>query len=217
MLRTKVKASSVTNLTDARYFAAWGAEWLGFDLRQGSDTSVQPQLVHAIKGWVDGVEILGEFDLETASEILTTAELLELNKVQLGMFSELETAIEVQSKVPIIKEIVLEKNSTFHALEDLLENFAPYTLAFLIDFEKNNITWDQVKSGQPFNSIQLKTICEQYQVLLSMPFSSPNILEEVLSDIQPFGINLKGGEEEKVGYKSFDELDELFEALEDGS
>ena len=50
MLKTKVKASSITNLTDARYFAAWGVNWLGFDLRQGSDTYVQPQLVHAIKG-----------------------------------------------------------------------------------------------------------------------------------------------------------------------
>ena len=215
MLKTKVKASSVTNLTDARYFAAWGVNWLGFDLRQGSTTYVQPQLVHAIKEWVDGVEIVGEFDLESATEIQTTAEMLGLNAVQLGMLSPLETAMEVQQKYPIIKEIVIEASSNFDNLESLLEDFASHTVAFLVDFEKNNISWEHLKNGHPITISQLETLCTNFPVLLNAPWANTKVLEDVLTNVQPLGIALKGGEEEKVGYKSFDELDDIFEVLED--
>lgn len=214
MLRTKVKASSVTNLTDARYFAAWGVDWLGFDLQMGSETYVQPQLVHAIKEWVDGVEIVGEFGLEPATEILTTAKMLGLNRVQLSMFSTIETALEVQNNIPIIKEIIVEKNSLVKDINQLLEEFSHCTFAFLLNFEKNNITWESLMDEQILNIDDLQAICDNYPILLSIPFSSPTTLEQVLSTLQLLGINLKGGEEEKVGYKSFDELDELFEALE---
>ena len=39
-------------------------------------------------------------------------------------------------------------------------------------------------------------------------------LNEMLETVQIHGLSLKGGEEEKVGYKSFDELDEVLDALE---
>jgi len=39
-------------------------------------------------------------------------------------------------------------------------------------------------------------------------------LSEILLLENLVGINVVGGEEEKVGVKSFDELDEIFEALE---
>lgn len=215
MLKTKVKASSITNLTDARYFSAWLLDWLGFDLRQGSSTYVQPQLVHAIKGWVDGVDIVGEFDLEPASEILTTAEMLGLNAVQLGMYSTQETAIEVQAKYPILKEIIIEASSDLQNIESLLEAFSPYTMAFIIDFEKNGITWEILNKNTSIDKGVLGKFCENYPVLLNFPWSDAQEVEEILSTLQPLGIILKGGEEEKVGYKSFDELDDIFDALQE--
>ncbi len=36
---------------------------------------------------------------------------------------------------------------------------------------------------------------------------------EAMDLLAPAGFNFTGGEEEKTGYKSFDELDELLEAL----
>ena len=39
-------------------------------------------------------------------------------------------------------------------------------------------------------------------------------LNEMLEKVQIHGLSLKGGEEEKVGFKSFDELDEIIDALE---
>jgi phosphoribosylanthranilate isomerase len=37
--------------------------------------------------------------------------------------------------------------------------------------------------------------------------------QEVLDDLQPAGVNLYGGDEEKVGVKSFDELDAFLEQV----
>ncbi len=53
MLNKKVIATEVTNLTDARYFAARGVQYLLFDL-----DNISIQKILEIKEWVEGPEIL---------------------------------------------------------------------------------------------------------------------------------------------------------------
>ena len=43
---------------------------------------------------------------------------------------------------------------------------------------------------------------------------SPTDLAAFVEELAPLGLSVRGGAEEKVGYKSFDELDDLFELLE---
>jgi phosphoribosylanthranilate isomerase len=38
-------------------------------------------------------------------------------------------------------------------------------------------------------------------------------LSEVQETLNSYGLNVTGGEEEKVGYKSFDDIDEIIEEL----
>jgi phosphoribosylanthranilate isomerase len=75
MLKTQVKASSITNLTDARYFAAWEVKWLGFNLDANAEDYIEPVKMKAMKEWVDGVEVVAEFGMQTASEIKQLATL----------------------------------------------------------------------------------------------------------------------------------------------
>ena len=210
MLKTKVKASSVTNLTDARYFAAWEAEWLGFNLDAGSESYVAPQVMQAIKEWVDGVKIVGEFSLQSAEEVLQAADLLELEAVQLGMYTP-DAALKAlhQEEVPVLLEIVLESIDGLSDVVQQMEEKAPFVHAFLLNFDKNGIAWEQMDLS---TKEKLKEICLRHPLILSMGFK-PDSLDEVLA-LQPYGISVQGGEEEKVGFKSFDELDELFEQLE---
>lgn len=213
MLRTKVKASAINNLTDARYFAALEVTWLGFRLDPGHEHYVQPQIVKAIREWVDGVEIVGEFELQTANDIRTAADLLELDAIQVGMFTPVETLIELQSSRPVIKEIVVEADTTSAVLEDTLEQFAPYCALFLLDFAKSGLNWADLQAGAYALTHQdLQSICAQYPILLAMDLS-PDGLRKVLDTLPVAGLCFTGGEEEKVGYKSFDELDELLEAI----
>lgn len=58
--QTEIIASGIANLTDARYFAAMGVQWMTFDLRD--DPRPSPELMHAIMDWVEGPDWLIEID-----------------------------------------------------------------------------------------------------------------------------------------------------------
>lgn len=213
MLRTKVKAGSITNLTDARYFAAWEVEWMGFNLDPASGAYVQPQTVKAIGEWIDGPKLTGEFNLQSADEIRTAVDMLELDAVQAGMFTNAATLIELQSPVPVIKEIVVEPGNSNAELRELFGEFAALAQIFLLDFGKNGMDWRQLKQQQNLSVDFVRELCAQYPVLLSLDFDEET-LDEVLDTLNPLGLSFTGSEEEKVGFKSFEDIDDLFEILE---
>jgi len=204
MLKIDVQASVITNLTDARYFAAREAKYLCFDL---SDGSVTPQAVAAIKEWVDGVEIVGAFTTEKVEEISKIAEYLSLDVVQLGVFYQLPD-IENLSKHKLAKQIIIEPNSDWQVYENELINLSSKVHHYLLDFYKSNIAWSDLT---PVQINQLKKWCLQYPIILNLPFQTDQLSE--LLQLAPHAIDLKGGEEEKVGFKSYDELDDILDLL----
>jgi phosphoribosylanthranilate isomerase len=214
MLKTKIKAGGITNLTDARYFAAREVEWLGFDLSPGSENYIEPGQMLAIREWVDGVKIVGTFNLETTEYIQSAVSELGLDAVQLSMVAADNTIRELAADLPLIKEIVPEY---YHSDEDLKELFsaAPEGPAyFLLNLEKNGFTWQDLLAGSPFSLAGIQDICRQNPVLLALNFQ-PAEVKEILEQLPIQGLHLKGGDEEKVGVKSFDDLDEILDLLDD--
>jgi len=213
MLKTKVKASSITNLTDARYFAAWEAEWLGFDFDAGSEEHIPIQNMIAIKEWVDGVKIVGEFGaMHSAADIMAAVKLVDLEAVQLGMLVESETAIELKD-IAIIKEFVVQNDTTEEDIAEHFSTFAACTDTFLLDFSKSNFTWEVLQKSEQITVDFIRELCQEFKIIIGVDFSG-DMIDEFLENILPLGIHVKGGEEEKVGFKSFDVLDEVFENLE---
>lgn len=212
MLKTRIKASQITNLTDARYFAAWNVEWLGFSLDTASEHYCTPTQIQAIKAWVEGPKMVGEFGLQTPEQIATAVEMLDLDIVQISPFSSAQATKEKVS-VPIIQAIVLDATTTMDQLIHTIEKEAEFANYFLLNFDKNGVSWSAIKAGKTFSVAQLKKLCEQYSILLSIDLEKEEV-EEVLNLLKPQGLNVKGGEEEKTGFKSFDEIDEIFEVLE---
>ncbi len=210
MLKTKVKASSITNLTDARYFAAWEVAWMGFNLEAGSEDYIEPKDMKAIKEWVDGVKIVGEFNLPDIELVYSAIEVLEIEQVQVGQYSDYNTLKAISEKVPVIQEIVIDLDSPFSALSPIFDQNADLVELFILNFEKNSIEWPYI---QEHFLKDLQTLIQNHKVLLSLNFNQENV-EVILEQLNPLGISVKGGEEEKVGYKSYDELDEIFEKLE---
>ena len=212
MLKTRIKASQIANLTDARYFAAWGAEWLGFNLEKGTENYIHPSEMKAIKEWVEGPKMIGEFSSQSVEDIVEYANLLELDAIQIGPFINPQT-IKLQKNIPIFKEVVLEKDSIESEIKLTLEKEWMHVDFFIINFDKNALTWSMLKAKEFLSVDWLKNLCGTYNIILSIELSSTQ-LEEILEEVKPYGICLKGGEEEMVGVKSFDELDDIFENLE---
>jgi phosphoribosylanthranilate isomerase len=210
MLKTKVKASSITNLTDARYFAAWEVEWLGFNLEAGSEDYIEPKNMNAIKEWVDGVKIVGEFNLPDLETVQSAIEVLEIEQAQVGPFTDYNTLKSISELLPVMQEIVVEKDTSLDSLRPIFDQNADMVEVFILNFDKNGIDWAFIRQNL---LKELKELIQEHPILLSLNFDEKNI-DSILEELQPLGINVKGGEEEKVGYKSYDELDEIFEKIE---
>ena len=210
MLKTKVKASAITNLTDARYFAAWEVEWLGFNFNLGDDTYIAPQEMKAIKEWVDGVKFVGEFGLQDLENIIDAVKLLELDAVQLGAFSTTaDLQVLHQQGITLFKEVVITEQLEWPAVEQQLEEQSTFVEYFLLDFSKSGLKWEDMDNAAVQ---QLQTLSKKYPILISIGGSAA-AFEKMLETTAIEGISVQGGEEEKVGYKSYDDLDDLFDVL----
>lgn len=213
MLNTAVKASSIANLTDARYFAAWHVEWLGFDLSPTGLEKLSLPEVKEIKDWIEGPKIVGElgaWDLAQSQELIN---FLDLEYVQVNMFTPTAVLNSLRGTT-ILKEVVIEPTTTAKSLETHLTEYFDYVDYFLIDFNRNGIDWQSLQQNQKLNTTNLAKLCQQFDILLSLDFDSLNT-KNILTDLNPKGISVKGGLEEKVGFKSFDELDAIFESIEE--
>jgi phosphoribosylanthranilate isomerase len=214
MLSTKIYAGPITNLTDARYFAAWDVAWMSFNLSPGEDSFLPINQVQAIKEWVEGPAMVGAFNLHSAEEIQKLAVDLQLDAIKLGMETELSTLLELDTELPIIKEITVGKDNSCEHLENLLSDFAPKTSYFILNFAQAAWSYTELQEAKELNWSYLHKLSQHYPIIFNLGFGAEPILD-MLENSQAVGIQVTGGAEEKVGYKSFDELDEIFEALED--
>lgn len=203
MINKKIKGSHITNLTDARYFAAWGAEWLGFCVDTLSNNYMLPEEIIEIKDWIDGCKITLEFGIQDFNEINALVEKIKPQAIEIPIqsyhkdFESLDT------------EIILRIDS-LDSISSILINPNIY---FLIAFSELQLTWDKIKVNTELLNL-LKSLAVQVNLIVDLDFSKNNI-KEIVEKIPFYAINLKGGEEEKVGLKSFDELDEILEVLEE--
>ena len=211
MLKIKVKAGSITNLTDARYFAAREVEWLGFPIGKGEGL-IEPLQVKAIAEWVDGVKIVGEFGFSQRDEILTVCQQIGIDTVQVGMFFSNKEISELKG-LRIIKEVVVDSSLTETQLEDHLDAYANLCDFFLLNFSATGYTWADMAIGHPFTIDFIKGICKKHRIILNLDCHESEV-DKMISEIEPFAIGINGGEEERVGVKSFDDLDEILDVLE---
>lgn len=179
MLNRKVIAQNITNLSDARYFAAWGVDYLSFNTIPESEYHLDIAKIKEIKDWVEG-----------------PACLIETNALEFEEVADGHILSNIYSSLPLNKE------SFFR------------------------ITLSEIEKGLPSGKYILNVASESdLEALLKVQPSKTQGIEIFLDitklDLKHFGklghygIVVQGGAEEKVGLKSFDELDELYELLMD--
>lgn len=69
-LKTLVKVSKISNLSDARYCSGMGVEMLGFRVIAGNEEYMPAERFQDIRGWISGPKVIAElYGLSHADEI----------------------------------------------------------------------------------------------------------------------------------------------------
>lgn len=214
MYPIKIKAGAISHLTDARYFAARDVSWLGFSLNATDPQAMTNRQVAAIREWVDGPGICGEFDLAPAEDILTVAAALALDAVQVDQFYPIEElAVLSENAVVIFMEWVVSEDDQAEVVAAWLKEYSPFVDFFVLNYAKGGISMADLAEGRPFSLRQLADWASLYSVLIETTADGATAVQ-LWKQIGVDGFHLRGGSEERVGYKNFDELDEWFDTWE---
>jgi len=214
MLATKVLASGITHLTDARYFAAWEVDYLAFPVGEGVTEGISWDYFHALREWVEVPAIAAE--LGTIADAEAWADKLKEQRVDHALVTHPAPAAAVKTLadagIKMLLHVPVEGYQTAEDVEEALEEGADAG-AVVLDFEQGGITLADLEAGHPFGLPELDALLKKQPCLLQI--SLGDIDPIAFKDAHPLaGYAVRGSSEEKVGYKSFDDLDDLFEGLE---
>ncbi len=210
LLRCRVKAAAVANLTDARYFAALGVDYLGFALEPGAAGFVDAEQVAALREWIEGPALVGEFGHVEVARVVEQAQALRLDVLQVGPFGKTRE-LAAATELPILQELIVGPHLGIAEAQRIVDAGAASVQTFVVNFSRNGATWEWLRE-QPAWITCLEELCDDFAVLLDVR-AAPHQIDEILDTLAPEGLQLTGGDEEAVGVKNFDDLDDWFDAL----
>jgi phosphoribosylanthranilate isomerase len=189
-LKTKVKAGNITNLSDARYCAGMGVDWLGFPA-----DSIDPKTFAEITGWVTGPQFVLELSADAIPKSISeyAVDIIQVNYQQLQKR-------EILANHQLI--VALSITDWNLAKAELIKNKDQIQQILLL-----NLTGNKTEDVNILTEIDAHT-----EVLISLeacPYSLPEILDFPIT-----GINIAGNNELKPGLKDYTELAEVLEQLE---
>jgi phosphoribosylanthranilate isomerase len=204
-----VHASAITNLTDARYFAAKaGVHYLGFHLEPDATDYLDPVFMKAIKEWVEGPAITAWFFETPVPIIIESAQFYGLDAVVLPL--------NVQNKVQLARlgqltYQLIASPSEFLENEIELAQVPNQPEAIILDLRGQE--WSNI-NDEGMKAEMVREICRRRKTLLYCNPSNLSTLAFWKEAVQPAGFCLSGGSEERVGVKEFDNLEDIFDWLE---
>lgn len=205
MLSTKLLAFGITHLTDARYFAAWNADYLCFPI--GGPQGLLLEHFLAIREWVEGPVCVVEYGASAGGSLppeAFTAHAITHVLLDGGA----TTKPDFPDGVEVIHRIAV---AGYDGPEDIADRLPATRTPVLLDFTAGGITYADLAEGSPFTIGELQYAVGDRPAYLHIDVEP----EEADTAAAVFyGLALRGSSEEKVGYKSFDDLDDLLEALE---
>lgn len=201
-----IKATQITNLTDARYFAAREVNFLGFNLEEGTAGYLDPMYMRAIREWVEGPAIIGEFARSPVEVVREAVAFFGLDAVQVKAGVHLNELPQLQGLNVLLE---LEAGTTAQKAATVFQQAEPYVQFFIVPF------LEEAPADIP-DLDHWQRLFAQYPVLLHTQATAEQ-LPAWLAALHPKGWSLTGGEEERVGVKSFDQIEDIFEVLENMS
>ena len=196
MLKTLIKVSNLNNLSDARYCAGMGVEMLGFSMDE-----LDFDKFKEMRGWLAGVQIVGETDSKNVSTVIDLVEKYQPDYLEI---SDWENIIEIQR---IGKPIILKID------------FSTANLPALFQATKGNVEYFLLENSDKFGIVddgilsQLDAWSFQFPILLGFGIKESNT-NDLLEQTQLTGFALKGAYEIRPGIADNEELMNILEILE---
>ena len=184
----EIVASSITNLTDARYFAAMGVNWLCLDLRPDSDGTLLA--AQAIVDWVEGPAICADLRNQTEDQIAEVAAALKPVAMIVDGFTNVPGPFNGRIVRPLLADM----------------DVAAINADILF------ITSGHAPLGSGIIESLIRAASDKTEVWVDIN-ALPNPLTMIDELDHVDAIVVHGGSELATGVKSYEELDEIIEAL----
>lgn len=199
-LRTLVKVSNVTTLSDARYCAGMGVDLLGFSM-----DDLPPERVAEIRGWVAGVRIVGETTATDAGAIADLVERFQPDVLEVTQASLLP-ALQVLN-LPLALRLDYATRSEAEIDQALQDSQGSVEYVLLTSS-------DEFARLETYDFARIDHLAFRYPLLLGFGVREAN-LNDLLKQVSLKGLAFTGGDEPRPGYLDSDELMTMLELLED--
>ena len=208
-LKTIVKVSGVTNLSDARYCAGMGVVMLGFSMDADSPNYVEPAKFTEIRGWLAGVQIVGETTATDPDVIESLLEAYQPDALQIdepALLPYLGTFNSSSGELSLILRVDLT-HVTLDQLDTLFQTSVAGADFVLLESHSSVHIDDELKT-------LLQQLAKRHPILLGTGISAKRV-HDLLDSLPIQGIALNGSHEEQPGNKEFGELMDVLEAIEE--
>jgi phosphoribosylanthranilate isomerase len=188
-LKTLVKVSHISNLSDARYCAGMGVEMLGFAVTPSRPAYTPPEVFQDIRGWISGPRIVAELYGISGPDAIPgiirdySPDYFELTYAEYELFRDflsLPCIVYLPGGTPHAQPPGLDPKITYLVVD---EDFA---------FEKTT-----------------------FSIPVLVKTTSVHFLNEKLQQPTVKGIVLEGLKELRPGVTNYDQLGDILEALEE--
>ncbi|MGW8123192.1 phosphoribosylanthranilate isomerase [Roseivirga echinicomitans] len=190
-LKTFVKVSGINNLSDARYCAGMEVNQLGFEIEFEATNYTDVQKFKEISEWLSGVEFVGEISSENfAIEALIKG--YQLDAIQVENIDQINEALDTGLAVSFLAHDLASVKSAWEK--------SGKSLAYVL------------LDDSEVDRAELLVLANKIPVVLASGFDAESAVELAKSNLK--GIAIQGGNEIRPGYKDFDEMADILEALE---
>lgn len=198
-LKTFVKVSNISNLSDARYCAGMMVDMLGFNIDPRSDKQLSPSDFKEITGWISGAAIVGEFQNAEKENICQALNEYAIDYIQISDINKVES-INLLGK-PLIFHLSIDNKEDLQGMKG--------KLSYLDELVKMVV----IKSGDAalFEAIDAKI--GYYNANLQLLKGYGLLDNDHLSKFP--GIEIEAAEEDKPGFKDYGDLMSVLELLEE--
>lgn len=195
----EIAVAGIRTLTDARYFAAMGADWMGFEL--GGPEAIGPELVTAIIDWVEGPQYFVDTgDLEKPGDIV--AQITDHLPVSAAVVDD-----ATDMHLPGIRTYVRRISGRAAVIA------SPHQIKQdrIVYLDLNEMGSSDILNDEPLLEA-LQAITAKCPCWLETTWRTATI-KDLLKSVSVKGVVLRGSEDDVTGVKSFAEADLLFEIL----